>query len=64
MQAKIKSENELCEMCVMNRCDKSCLIQMAVVPLLRHQGEMDSCGSDASGNSRPQEASLTPKLDL
>lgn len=24
--------------------------EMAVVPLLRHQGEMDSCGKDASGN--------------
>lgn len=22
-----------------------------VVPLLRHQGEMDSCGKDASGNT-------------
>lgn len=24
--------------------------ETAVVPLLRHQGEMDSCGKDASGN--------------
>lgn len=29
-----------------------------VVPLLRHQGEMDSCGKDASGNRNVQKRLL------
>lgn len=37
--------------------------QTAVVPLLRHQGEMDSCGKDASGNRPAQEMCLAQKLE-
>lgn len=36
--------------------------EMAVVPLLRHQGEMDSCGKDASGNEWAQEMSPAQKF--
>lgn len=44
------------------RCSLKGRSQTAVVPLLRHQGEMDSCGKDASGNRQAQEMSLTQKL--
>lgn len=36
--------------------------EMAVVPLVRHQGEMDSCGKDASGNEWAQEMSPAQKF--
>lgn len=36
--------------------------ETAVVPLLRHQGEMDSCGKDASGNRRAQAMSPAQKF--
>lgn len=38
-------------------CINQGLIETAVVPLLRHQGEMTSCGKGASGNSLPQKMS-------
>lgn len=38
--------------------------EAAVVPLLRHQGEMDSCGKDASGNTRSPKTSLKTSGNL
>lgn len=38
--------------------------EVEVVPLLRHQGEMDSCGKDASGNTSALQMSFKTSGNL